>query len=392
MNSRERILAFGTAALVIIYVLNMGLGKFRASLNASNEQIAKLTGQISDKKDKIFEGSVARKQLGELRERSLPSDPEKASPLYQEWLTNWISRSGLSGIAVEKQQDTGVNTTQGKPLYRRYAFKCSGSGSLPQITRLFEDFYQQPILHRIEKVVLNPQPNRDGVYSVTLDVQAVAMSDAPKDRGLPTYDRTAEVALSDAGTKFLQRNLFSPPNKAPKFAGEANPRAVIGQPFEYVIRFDDPERQSVDIELVGEAPEGLRLNRGRIEWSPQQLGRYELAVRATDAGWPAQTIDQKLTIQVENPPAAPEIPKFDESRTAVLTGLVKNGENWQAWINLRTQSRTLKVGVGDAVKIGAIDGQVKEITESQAIIQSQDRQLVIKPGQSLAEAKPISVP
>ncbi len=166
----------------------------------------------------------------------------------------------------------------------------------------------------------------------------------------------------------------------------------MNQPFEYNLRFEDPERHNVSVELTGEPPAGLVFERGRVTWQPTEVGRYELLVRATDDGWPAESVDQKIVVEVSAEPPPAEPPKFDESRVAVLTGLVRTGDTWQAWINVRTraQGNRMALAVGDKVKIGAVEGEVVEINDTQVVILSNNRRLVIRPGQSLAEAIPAS--
>jgi hypothetical protein len=86
----------------------------------------------------------------------------------------------------------------------------------------------------------------------------------------------------------------------------------------------------------------------------------------------------------KDPPAPP---KFDESELAYFTAAVSSGKGMQAWINVRSTGETMHLVAGDAVKVGALDGQIESIEARSLVLKSGDKKYRVALGQSLRKGK-----
>jgi hypothetical protein len=85
----------------------------------------------------------------------------------------------------------------------------------------------------------------------------------------------------------------------------------------------------------------------------------------------------------------PTPPKYDESELAFFSGAVDSGSGWQAWINVRSTGETLHLGAGDAVKVGALDGQIVSVEPRSLVFKTGEKQFRVALGQSLRKGKEI---
>jgi hypothetical protein len=94
------------------------------------------------------------------------------------------------------------------------------------------------------------------------------------------------------------------------------------------------------------------------------------------------------------PVAAPreraEPPKFDDAEQAYFTAAVSNGNGMQAWINVRTTGETLHLSPGDAVKVGALEGQIISIEQRSLVWQTGDKKFRVPLGESLRKGKELA--
>jgi hypothetical protein len=88
----------------------------------------------------------------------------------------------------------------------------------------------------------------------------------------------------------------------------------------------------------------------------------------------------------ETPPGPP---KYDESEVAFFSGATSSGNEWQAWISVRSTGETLHLASGDPVKIGALDGKIESIEERSLVLKTGDKRFRVALGQSLRKGKEI---
>jgi hypothetical protein len=87
--------------------------------------------------------------------------------------------------------------------------------------------------------------------------------------------------------------------------------------------------------------------------------------------------------------APPGPPKYDESEVAYFSGATSSGNEWQAWISVRSTGETLHLASGDPVKIGALDGKIESVEERSLVLKTGDKRFRVALGQSLRKGKEI---
>lgn len=86
----------------------------------------------------------------------------------------------------------------------------------------------------------------------------------------------------------------------------------------------------------------------------------------------------------------PTPPKYDESELAFFSGATSSGNEWQAWINVRSTGETLHLASGDPVKIGALDGKIESVEERSLVLKTGEKRFRVALGQSLRKGKEIN--
>ena len=70
-----------------------------------------------------------------------------------------------------------------------------------------------------------------------------------------------------------------------------------------------------------------------------------------------------------------------------FSGTVSSGKGLQAWINVRSTGETLHLMAGDAVKVGALEGQIESIEARSLVLKTGDKKFRVALGQSLRKGK-----
>jgi hypothetical protein len=84
---------------------------------------------------------------------------------------------------------------------------------------------------------------------------------------------------------------------------------------------------------------------------------------------------------------APYARSVDESQEAYFTAVLKVDGRLQAWLNLRSSGRTLKVSEGDKLDVGSLHGTVARIQDQALEIETDGKRRRISLGKSLAEGQ-----
>ena len=92
----------------------------------------------------------------------------------------------------------------------------------------------------------------------------------------------------------------------------------------------------------------------------------------------------------EPPPSQPVVNSFNDAEHAVVTALLEIQRQPQAWINVRTTGKLLKLGVGDEVHVGEFKGRVTRIGSRGLEFRSEKGSVLVALGDSLAEGRPIA--
>jgi hypothetical protein len=128
-------------------------------------------------------------------------------------------------------------------------------------------------------------------------------------------------------------------------------------------------------------PEGdpKRLQLASLEEYQKSLGERNLASVYTPPRPPRDTT-------VAAPPAPP---KFDDAEQAYFTSTVGVGDELQAWIHVRTTGETLKLNPGEAVKVGALEGQIVSVDRWSMVLLTGDKKFLVPIGTSIRKGKPL---
>ncbi len=85
---------------------------------------------------------------------------------------------------------------------------------------------------------------------------------------------------------------------------------------------------------------------GTLRVNSSETRELQVLVSVTDKGYPPRTSEQDLLVKVVDPPPPPQgpppKPDFDDASQTVLTALVQGGDDWTAWMNVRTRGKTLE--------------------------------------------------
>ncbi|MCO8121976.1 cadherin repeat domain-containing protein [Stieleria sp. TO1_6] len=388
MNQRERILVILVGSLVVLGLGQWGFTKYKTALQSRRTRFESLQDRQLQLSEKRIQGAIADRQMGEYLVRSVSSDAERARSDYQSWLFDVVEENNIreAKISGEKIQPVG-------DLYRQLTFKLTGRAEAPEALGLVYDIQAKDYLHRIRTMDLKPAKNGGG-FSVDLTIDVVSLNNAPVDAADPATKswRVDPDAIAYADP-ILNRNLFEPPNQAPKFSGESTLQATKGRKEAFPLAFKDPEGHSVSYQLV-DAPENVTIDErsGTLRVESDELQEFKVKVQVSDSGYPKRTVEETLLVKVVDPPPPPKeepkqiAPEFDDAKQTYLTGLVQGANNWTAWMNVRTRGKTLKLRVGDEFEIGSVKGVVKSIDADHVEITIGDKSVKLTSGGTLKSA------
>jgi hypothetical protein len=386
MNQRERLLAIAVGGLLLALAVSWGFGKYRSALQARRSALAAEQNRQQQITEQLLQGEYANRYMGEYLIRSLPANPERAKSAYQQWLLATIDAHQISSATVSANSSRMIGD-----LYQRLEFRFNGQGRFADFIELLHAFYAKDYLHRIRSFSLSP--TKDGDFKIEMSIDAIALLAAPADatpRSAPSWQVAADVtAYRD---EILNRNMFAPPNQPPTYQGDPVVEAIVGRATPTPLRFADPDGDSLEFAFMQPPPEFVRLDEqtGALRVDSDETQEFEIQVRATDAGYPRKSIEQTLTVKIVDPPPPPPPPKpkpdFDDASQTSLTALLQVGDEWTAWMNVRTRGQTLKLRVGDQFEIGSLQGSVIELTAKYALLEVNGRRFQYRQGMSLADA------
>ena len=385
MNEREKNLVKIIGAILVMYLLWAGYGRYQSAVSQRTRLISQLTSRQKELSEKINMGAVADGTFGEYRARSLPSNVEAADSQYRKWLLALVHGREMDNVDVSKATSRTISG-----IYQKFDFGIKGSMDLPALIGMMHDFYAKDYLHRIRELSISP---RKGGFTVSMKVDAIGLANAPNDlpeRPEPSYRVDADAqAYIDA---IMNRNLYEPPNQAPRYSGGRSIEAIVGRDSPTPLTFKDPEGHDVRFELAEEPPEFVRLDSrsGTLRVKSDVTQEFELLVRAIDSGYPPQTTEQTITVRVVDPPpppvAPPAEPSFDDASQTVLTALLQVRGDWTAWMHVRTRDETLKLKIGDTFEIGTLKGTIFDVTPRYATLEIDGRRFELRPSGNLGVA------
>lgn len=389
MTQREKILAGLIGVLILGMIAWSAISRITSAFDNRFDAIASLEDDIADKDMLIERGQRAANKISDFELQSLPGDPTLARSLYQGWLLE---------MAEEKIQFNGVKVgpLPSRPVgdvYYQHAFSVNCQGDLEQLTEFLYNFYSTGFLHRISRLHVKPV-GKSKLLTLAITVDAISLNSAPNVKKLapPPSQRLSGVDLETYKASILNRNMFSPANKAPQLVRLGTQRGNPQRSLRFQAKANDPENDNLHYEFDGDIPEGARINprTGEVSWTPTENGEYQIAIRVTDNGLPARSDTTRVPVRIEDPPPPPEVrPEpagFDPATQAVVTGITDAFGKRQLFITVRTEGVILKLLEGDAVDVGTIVGKVKRIGADEIEIETQDgKSIIVELGDSLVD-------
>ena len=387
MNQREKVLAIAVGSLGALLVGQYGLSSVRKGLQVKQAQVDKLSKEVDDKQLIVDEGMFSIGKLGQLKPSSLPKDDQLARKQYIEWLDS-TAHSVFENVVVSNKDPIPVDGA-----YLKYQFEVGAIGNLDQIVSFMAKFYEKNYLHRMKDLKVASIPD-NSLLRMTTSIEVIALVDADMKQVPPTSpsNKLAKKPEEYAAT-IMRRNIFGPENQAPKLASSKKERVEIGRSAEGTVKADDPDKgQALAYEFVGEIPANAEIDSatGRWKFTPPEKGTYTLLVRAIDNGFPVKVAEQKIEIEVIDPPppTAPvaEKPKFDPAAQTFITGIVTGRKGAEVWLFSRTANQTTNAAVGDQIELGQVKGKLVEIGKDFIVVETEGRRWTAGMDESLAEA------
>jgi hypothetical protein len=393
MNRREKILACIVASLVFVALVGYAVRKVNDAFRTRGQRVNELDKEIRDKKDLDRFTQEHRDRMEVYKGKSLPSDLEEARSLYNEWLVDRASEAGFVDPLVKPVPPR--TTSKGK-VYNALGFTVTGKGNLEQMIKFLHTFYSADYLHRISR--LHAHRVRDSKQlDLTIWVDALSLPTATNE-GLSDEpsNRLAHKDLVAYRDVIVYRNLFGPPNNEPTMESIGERTGYQGRTVEITVAGRDPDELDKLIYTFDsdDLPDGcLDGDSGQFEWTPEELGEFEVTITATDDGYPPKSVSQTFMITVTEGPDEPEevadLPSFEKARFAYVSGITESNGRKLAWINLRTEDRLLLLSEGDEFDVGEVKVTVRRILEPEKKVELEatvlKKRLLVSMGQNLAE-------
>jgi hypothetical protein len=351
------------------------------------------------KREKFLAGLVGLLLLMGALLYALPPDIEKARSLYQTWLLDSVTATGLD------EPNVNVISSQVKRgNFHQLSFTVSGRGDLKQLIRFLHDFYSADYLHRIRRLHLK-RISGTRQLDLSMAIEALSLPTATHTDGLSEFE-SGRLDYGDLERYFeviLARNLSGPPNRDPEFPSIGDQRVNTNSTVSFALRARDPDeldRLSYSMEADEVPGAELHPQSGEFRWRPEEPGEYQVVFTVTDDGFPPRSQSHSIRISVSDPPPEEprepvvEKPSFDMAQFVYVTAITEVSGRRQAWINVRTEGRLLKLFEGEAFDVGQVPVTVKRIDPKSIELEAAvlEKLFRVGLGQNLAQGSDITRP
>lgn len=368
LNQRERLLAWGAGTVVAIAAVQFGYNYVQSLFDERQTQLDAFNREIADKNAALLRGKKAGKKIDEWRGRSLPSDVVLARSLYKNWLARLVERTRLA------KADVTLGADVPKPgVYVKIPVNVRGQGTIEQVVQFLYEFYQANHLHYIRQMTITP----------------LASSEPP-----PVADAAAE-GVTPGGTQAAAAanpaNANSPPNGPGGFSGRGGFGGFSGRGG-----FGGFSGRGG---FAGFSGRGF--GRGG---APSDGPKYEIVLAIEALSLPGAVNEDKLSDAQAERLAYKDLDDYrktiaergffspysppsenDPAADTYVTAVVQEEGRYQAWINLRSSGKTLKLHEGDTFDVGKQKATVSKIEPHAVEIELGERRRLVALGKSLAE-------
>ena len=205
MNQREKVLVAAVTALVALWGSTQGWDKYQTALDSNLGTQRSVAQELSTVRAATERGRRAQQKLRQWNRQSLPTDPEIAKALYQDWLQQQLTDAGLQVKDIKISSPLASSNR-----YRQFTYVVSGSGKLGPFTDFLHRFYQAPHLHRISKSTLRPTGDDRQELTISLTIDALSLPEGDRKDQLAEGTNNEKISpLAEFQKEIVSRNLFA---------------------------------------------------------------------------------------------------------------------------------------------------------------------------------------
>lgn len=286
LKKREQLLAVALGGFLVLMVGRSIYSMWQGPLDKLRTQKANLRREIEGKEKQIKKGDAAKARIDAWNRRALPSDPDTARSLYQNWLLSLAAESGFEGTKVEAGQGR-----QRGDVYHALRFGLQAHTTLDRVTRFLHRFYTAGHLHQIRTLSLVPLEKSEKL-EIQLAIEALVLPGADRKDKL-----TAEEASRLASPKptdyqvIAARNLFASYKPQPPQRAETPPPPFDAGKYAYLTAIVDVAGKPEAWLLVRTSGEKLKLHEGEtfrvgdMQGKIVRIGLREVEVEVAGQRW-----------------------------------------------------------------------------------------------------------
>ena len=314
-------LAIVVLCLVPLCTIFFGFMSFMGSYQANNTKKHSIDSQIAEQETLQLQAATANVRREYYRQFCLPQDLNRSITQYIQYIENLAhDECGLTLKSTQEKSRKAVNYIGKKgrtKVFDQVSFTLRSTGRLTQITSFLHKFYSLDMLHRISELTIEPgnspsagekEYDRDGTYNLVLNIDVASMADADEAREFENTYRPVEKSLAEYDKAILYRNMFGPPNVAPRISRTKHSLKPSGDTVSFKISAEDKDKNDLlTFELLSCPLNGAKLeqkrekDRSAIFTCPKLApGTYEFELKVTDTGAPNKSDQQKFTLTIED--------------------------------------------------------------------------------------------
>jgi hypothetical protein len=206
MTRREKVLAGTVGLMAVLWFGSSALTRYRDTVDDNRAKLRDAELKLSQARTAKLRAQRAVTKLKRWQKQSLPTNPDIANSLYQDWLQKQLTEAGLK--VTDIKSSLGLRAPNDR--FQEFNFKVEASGQMAQFVDFLSRFYRTGHLQRISRASL--APTKDGTdLTISLTVDALSMRDAPHSDSLPNVVDNAELPdVKDQQQAIIKRDLFSP--------------------------------------------------------------------------------------------------------------------------------------------------------------------------------------
>lgn len=328
---REKILAtLAAAAVTVALLLESGFELPLHPFADLDLALTEATAQAEEHQVQVNRLLHDLQALEDAAKRSLPADPGRASALYQAWLVQQLTNSGIEAASV----NPSTPITDEFLGYRiPVSIECDAPAAA--IAEFIDRFSSTPLLHRLTNVqIVNSSSGFDDHHRLAVTIEALALPTAPEVDVLPEPDSSMEPETTLA-------SLF-----------ENSPLLTLPQPP-----------------------------------APPQLPEPQAVAETTPAGQPVTdtTAPVEPAVPADPPkPPTPPAPKYSPGQSLQFIGSILSGETRRAWFVDRRSGDEYFAAASEDITVPELTVKILTVTDDSVTVLYKSRRVRMRLGQTAA--------